>query len=121
MVLTTNWPERFADLKRKIVAATPDYERRLTESWNDLLQELNERTIEIADEGPNYIPQVHFQYLDTLVPEQLDDIRRKGSIIIHGVVEEGEAASWKTALEDFIRVNPHVEGFPEQDKQLFSL
>jgi hypothetical protein len=121
MVLTTNWPERFADLKREIVAATPDYERRLTESWNDLLQELDERTIEIADEGPSYIPQVHFQYLDTLVPEQLDDIRRKGSIIIHGVVEEGEAASWKTALEDFIRVNPHVEGFPEQDKQLFSL
>ncbi|KAG1778992.1 hypothetical protein EV702DRAFT_1215771 [Suillus placidus] len=121
MVATINRPERFADLKRKIVATTPDYERRLTESWNDLLQELDERTTEIADEGPNYIPQVHFQYLDILVPEQLDDIRRKGSIVIHGVVEEGEAASWKTALEDFIKANPHVEGFPEQDKQLFFL
>ncbi|KAG2369315.1 hypothetical protein BDR07DRAFT_1456656 [Suillus spraguei] len=121
MVSTINWPERFADIKREIVAATPDYERRLTESWNDLLQELDERTTEIADEGPNYIPQVHFQYLDTLVPEQLDDIRQKSSIIIHGVVDEDEAVSWKTSLEDFIKVNPHVKGFPEQDEQLFSL
>lgn len=118
MVSTTNWSERFADLKREIVEATPDYERRLTQSWNDLLQELDERTTEIVDEGSNYIPQVHFQYLDTLVPEQLDDIRRKGSIVIHGVVEEGEAVGWKIALEDFIKANPHVEGFPEQDKQL---
>ncbi|KAG1737148.1 uncharacterized protein EDB91DRAFT_491525 [Suillus paluster] len=121
MVLTIQWPERFADLKREIVEATPDYERRLTESWNDLLQELNQRTTEITDEGPNYIPQVHFQYLDILVPEQLDDIRRKGSIVIHGVVEESEAACWKTALEDFIKANPHVEGFPERDKQFFFL
>ncbi|KAG1736520.1 hypothetical protein EDB19DRAFT_1896026 [Suillus lakei] len=115
MVSTIKWPERFVDLKHEIVATTPNYERRLTESWNDLLQELDERTTEI------YVPQVHFQYLDTLIPEQLDDIRRKGAIIIHGVVEESEAISWKTALEDFIKANPHVEGFPEQNKQLFSL
>ncbi|KAG1798458.1 uncharacterized protein HD556DRAFT_1440168 [Suillus plorans] len=121
MVSTTNLSERFADLKREIVAATPDYERRLTQSWNDLLQELDERTSEIVDEGSKYIPQVHFQYLDTLVLEQLDDIRRKGSIVIHGVVEEGEAVGWKIALEDFMKANPHVEGFPEQDKQLFFL
>ncbi|KAG2133546.1 uncharacterized protein EDB93DRAFT_1308405 [Suillus bovinus] len=121
MVSTINWLERLADLERKIVAATPDYERCLTQSWNDLLQELDERTTEITDEGSNYIPQVHFQYLDTLVPEQLDDIRRKGCIVIHGVVEESEATSWKTALDDFIEANPHVEGFPEQDKQFLFL
>jgi hypothetical protein len=68
MVLTTNWPERFADLKREIVAATPDYERRLTESWNDLLQELDERTIEIADEGPSVGRLRFFTYGLLIVP-----------------------------------------------------
>jgi hypothetical protein len=53
MTSTITWPARFADLKRKIAEATPDYETRLTESWNDLLQELNRRTTEIATEGPN--------------------------------------------------------------------
>ncbi|KAG2132943.1 hypothetical protein DEU56DRAFT_902220 [Suillus clintonianus] len=118
MVSTIQWPERFADIKREIVVGTPDYERRLTASWNDLLQELDQRTTEIINEGPNAI---HFQYLDTLVPEQLDDIRRAGSIVIHGVVEESDAAGWKTALEEFIKANPHNEGFPEQDKQFFFL
>jgi len=53
MTTTIMWPARFADLKREIAEATPDYERRLTESWNDLLQELDRRTTEIANEGPN--------------------------------------------------------------------
>jgi hypothetical protein len=53
MTSTIMWPARFSDLKREIAEATPDYEKRLTESWNDLLQELNKRTTEIAHEGPN--------------------------------------------------------------------
>lgn len=50
MTSTTVWPARFANLKRKIAEATPDYKGRLTESWNDLLQELDRRTAEIANE-----------------------------------------------------------------------
>ncbi|OJA13021.1 hypothetical protein AZE42_03520 [Rhizopogon vesiculosus] len=121
MTSTIMWPARFSDLKREIAEATPDYEKRLTESWNDLLQELNKRTTEIAHEGSNYIPQVDFEYLNKLTPEELDGIRRKGSVVIRGVVKESEAANWKTALEDFIKANPHVEGFPEQNKQFFLL
>jgi hypothetical protein len=64
-----------------------------------------------------YIPQVQFQYLDKLTPEQLDGIRRKGSIVIRGVVEESEATGWKTALEDFIKANPHVEGQPSVSRR----
>jgi hypothetical protein len=47
------WPERFVDLKRQIVEATPDYEKRLTESWKHLLGELDKRTAEIAQVGPD--------------------------------------------------------------------
>jgi hypothetical protein len=65
-----------------------------------------------------YIPQVDFQDLDNLTPEQLDTIRHKGSVVIRGVVEEREAVGWKTALEDFIKSNPHVEGGPSISKQV---
>lgn len=52
MTTTMMWPARFADLKREIAEATPDYEKRLTESWNDLLQELDRHATEIVNEGP---------------------------------------------------------------------
>jgi hypothetical protein len=65
-----------------------------------------------------YIPQVDFQDLGNLTSEQLDTIRHKGSVVIRGVVEEREAAGWKTALEDFIKSNPHVEGGPSFQNKL---
>ncbi|KAH7928102.1 DUF1479-domain-containing protein [Leucogyrophana mollusca] len=115
------WPARFVDLKHQIAAATPDFQKRLTDSWNDLLAQLELRAQEVAKEGPNFIPQVKFEDLEKLTPEQVDVIRRKGSIVIKDVVPDDEAAGWKTALEDFIKANPHVEGFPEHDKQFFQL
>lgn len=53
MMQSIPWPERFIDLKRQIVQATPDYEKRLTECWKDILQELHKRTTEIAQAGPD--------------------------------------------------------------------
>ncbi|KAF9233173.1 hypothetical protein BU15DRAFT_54284 [Melanogaster broomeanus] len=113
------WPSRFLDLKREIVSATT--EERLTASWADLLNELTKRTAEIAQEGPDFITQIDFANLEKLTPEELDGIRRKGTVVIRGVVDPKEASGWKTALEEFVRANPHVDGFPEGDKQFFNL
>ncbi|KAF9223302.1 DUF1479-domain-containing protein [Gyrodon lividus] len=113
------WPSRFLDLKRKIVSAAT--EERLTASWNDLLNELAKRTAEIAQEGPNFFPQVSFADLEKLTPEEMDVIRRKGTIVIRDVVVPKEASGWKTALDEFIKANPHAEGFPENNKQFFHL
>ncbi|KIJ62876.1 hypothetical protein HYDPIDRAFT_93478 [Hydnomerulius pinastri MD-312] len=113
------WPSRFLDLKREIVSGTT--EEQLTASWNDLLNELAKRTTEIAQAGPNFVPQINFTDLEKLTPEEIDIIRRKGSVVIRGVVDPKEAAGWKTALEEFIKANPHAEGFPENDKQFFHL
>ncbi|OJA12424.1 hypothetical protein AZE42_03385 [Rhizopogon vesiculosus] len=118
---TVPWPERFIDLKRQIVQATPDYEQRLTECWKDILQELDKRTTEIAQAGSDYIPQVKYEDLATLSAEQIDIIRRKGTVVIKDVVDDSEALGWKAALEDFVQANPHVKGFPEEDKQFFML
>jgi len=117
------WPARFVDLKRELAErfAGADYEAQLTDSWRDLLGELALRTKEIAAEGPNHIPQVRFDELDKLTPEQVAVIRRKGSVVIKGVVDDKEAEGWKTSLEEFIKTNPDIDGFPEGDMQFFHL
>jgi hypothetical protein len=76
--------------------------------------------------------------LEKLTPEEMDVIRRKGTVIIRDVVDSKEASGWKTTLDEFIKANPHADGtvepplystsdsdlrtgFPEGDKQFFHL
>ncbi|KAG8212924.1 hypothetical protein J3R82DRAFT_11279 [Butyriboletus roseoflavus] len=113
------WPSRFLDLKRELVSATT--QECLTASWNDILSELAKRTAEIAQAGTNFVPQVKFTDLEKLTPEEIDVIKRKGSVVIRGVVDTNIASGWKTELEEFIKANPHAEGIPENDKQFFHL
>ncbi|KAF8553881.1 hypothetical protein OG21DRAFT_1522793, partial [Imleria badia] len=113
------WPSRFLDLKHRIVSATT--EERLTATWNDLLGELTTRTAQIAEAGPDFIPQVNFADLEKLTPEEIEAIRRKGSIVMRGVVKTQTASGWKTELDEFVKANPQAEGFPENDKQFFHL
>jgi hypothetical protein len=57
-----------------------------------------------------YIPQVDFKDLGNLKPEQIDDIKRKGSVVIKDVVDDTEAMSWKASLDEFVKSNPNVDG-----------
>jgi len=45
-----------------------------------------------------------------LTTEEIEVIKGKGSVVIHGVVDTKTASGWKTELEEFIKANPHVEG-----------
>ncbi len=44
-------PPRFADLKREIANSYPDFEKRVTKAWAEIIDQLNKRTEEIAKEG----------------------------------------------------------------------
>jgi hypothetical protein len=48
--------------------------------------------------------------LGNLKPEQIDDIKRKGSVVIKDVVDDTEAMSWKASLDEFVKSNPNVDG-----------
>ena len=54
--------------------------------------------------------------MEKLTPEEIDVIKQKGSVVIHGVVDIETASGWKTELEEFIKVNPQAEGhiYPRQ-------
>ncbi|KAJ7671456.1 hypothetical protein DFH06DRAFT_116359 [Mycena polygramma] len=117
----TPLPPRFTEIKRSIAAANPNFEQDLTRAWNEVLAELDKVTKTIAKEGSSYIPQVSFADLNSLSDAQIADIKRKGTVVIKDVVDDDQARAWKISLEEFVKANPQVDGFPEDDKQFFHL
>ena len=45
------FPPRFADLKREIASSYPDFEKRATKAWAEIIDQLNETTEVITREG----------------------------------------------------------------------
>ncbi|KZV72639.1 DUF1479-domain-containing protein [Peniophora sp. CONT] len=115
-------PPRFAAVKREIADSVgPDFEQRITTAWVELLAELAKTTAEIEQAGSKIIPQVSFAELDNLTAEQIADIKQRGCVVIKDVVDDQQAAGWKTDLKKFDEDNPSVPGFPEDDKQFFNV
>ncbi|KAI0032542.1 hypothetical protein K488DRAFT_78436 [Vararia minispora EC-137] len=113
-------PARFADLKLEIASSYgPDFESCITRAWGEIIEELDKATTKIADEGTEIIPQVSLSELDSLTPSQLDNIKKRGCVVIKDVVPDTEAAGWKTELQQFAKDNPTCPGFPPTDKQFF--
>ncbi|KAF8657408.1 hypothetical protein AX16_002205 [Volvariella volvacea WC 439] len=112
---------RYADLKKEIARLYPDFEVNATKAWGEIIEELGKVTAVIKNEKSDYIPQVHFADLEKLSQDELDNIKRKGCVVIKGIVDEEEARKWKESLEEFIKANPDVEGFPVDNKQFFEL
>ncbi|KAM6525831.1 hypothetical protein FALCPG4_011366 [Fusarium falciforme] len=42
-----------------------------------------------------------------------------GSVVIHGTVSKDQALEWLDDVRDYIKRNPQVKGFPEDDKQVY--
>ena len=80
---------------------------------------------------------MEFSDLDQVSQEQVDEVRRKGCVVIKNVVDDAEATSWKEDLQAYVKANPvkgrpasfvsilladrQAAGFPEEDKQFFQL
>lgn len=52
-------PLRFLDIKHKIAESIPEFQERVTASWQDLLAELEKVTTEIAAQGSQVWPRFH--------------------------------------------------------------
>ena len=63
---------------------------------------------------------MQFRDLETLNESVLKNIRRRGCVVIHNVVDEAEAQAWKKDLDSLVTKNP-VIGMPEDQKQFFML
>lgn len=51
-----------------------------------------------------------FSELNTLSPEKVEEVRRKGSVVIRNVVDDSEASSWKEWLKEYVSTNPGIDG-----------
>jgi len=53
---------------------------------------------------------VNFGDLNNLGKEELERIRRGGTVVIRDIVPDEQAVKWKEELKEFVQANPKVEG-----------
>ncbi|KAF8588742.1 DUF1479-domain-containing protein [Ramaria rubella] len=118
----TPLPQRFADLKRKLVP-TPEAERALERGWERLLDELMVMNNVWADKGTENIPCIAYEELvgsdNASVAAQA--VRACGTVVVKRVVDENVAVGWMEGIRDYVKKNPGVKGFPEHDPQVYEL
>jgi intein/homing endonuclease len=101
-------PERFRELKLSLVAGR---EEKIIASWNRLLATLKTENEDVANRGTSIIPSVRFENLDEELAASRDEIRKRGVVVIRGVIPEDEARAYKTDVEEYVRKNPHTKGW----------
>lgn len=100
-------PDRFRQLKCDLVRGR---EKQITESWNRLLRDLRRENEIIAQKGSNVVPQIEFANLESGVRGLEDEIKKRGAVVVRGVVPEAEARAYKEEVENYVKKNPWTRG-----------
>ncbi|GJN82692.1 hypothetical protein PLIIFM63780_006235 [Purpureocillium lilacinum] len=111
-------PDRFRRLKCDLVRGR---EARIVDSWTRLLRRLRTENDLIADKGSDVIPQVEFADLEGGCRKLQGEIKKRGALVVRGVIPEAEARAYKDEVEDYVRKNPHTRAFPPNDPQVYEL
>ncbi|KAI1090208.1 DUF1479-domain-containing protein [Rostrohypoxylon terebratum] len=113
-------PERFAEIKRKLIAGN---EKAVADSFYRLLSQLRKEADRIAAAGSDIIPTI--DYIDIHNPTKVaifrDALRKRGVAIIRRVVPSNVALLWKEETQEYLRHNPPTKGYPAHDPQLYEL
>ena len=95
-----------------------------------MLFSLQEETDEVVKAGDRLITQIDYPGDDIaqgkrieewLDPQLLHDIKKRGTVIVRGVIPPEVALGYKQSVRDYVTANPHTKGFPEGDPQVFEL
>lgn len=101
-------PDRFRQLKLELVRGR---EKEIAASWTRLLRTLRRENEVIAQKGPAVIPQVEFSDLNYGLDNKVkEEIKKRGVVVVHGVIPEGEAREYKARVEEYVKQNPHTRG-----------
>ncbi|KAK2008712.1 DUF1479-domain-containing protein [Colletotrichum eremochloae] len=112
-------PDRFRALKQDLVAGREDAVAR---SWGRLLRALREENEIVRAAGPAVIPSVEFRDLDSGGLAALrGEIRKRGAVVVRGVIDETEARAYKDEIEAYVRKNPSTKAFPPDNPQVYEL
>ncbi|PWN42015.1 DUF1479-domain-containing protein [Ceraceosorus guamensis] len=121
-------PERFAELKRSIIRS-PQRAQLLKKAFDEVLVSLDSELNKVIQHGNRLVPQIQYpgdeaanlpvhKWLDA---EQLRAVKKRGSVIVKGVIPEQTALVWKEHIRDYVRANPSTRGFPDDNPQVFEL
>ncbi|KAH7232000.1 hypothetical protein B0J15DRAFT_555393 [Fusarium solani] len=114
-------PARYLDLKRELIGDEAN-QAALIAAWARLTSRLAELLAEIEERQQHTIPEATYDELvDNPSPELINRIRECGSVVIHGTVSKDQALKWLDDVRDYIKLNPQVKGFPEDDKQVYEI
>ncbi|KAL7938661.1 hypothetical protein V8C35DRAFT_328655 [Trichoderma chlorosporum] len=112
-------PDRFRQLKLELVRGR---EKAIAASWARLLRTLQRENEVIARKGPAVIPQVEYSDLDNGLNNEIkSEIRKRGVVVVHGVIPESEARGYKARVEEYVHQNPNTRAFPAHDPQVYEL
>jgi hypothetical protein len=100
-------PDRFRQLKCDLVRGR---EAEIKKSWGNLLGQLRKENDIIASKGPAVIPQVDYKDLEGGIKGLKDEIKKRGAIVVKGVIPESEARAYKDEIEDYVKKNPSTRG-----------
>jgi hypothetical protein len=116
--LSDSLPERFGTLKKSIVKSQL-HAQALQIAWVEVLASLKQETQEVIKGGANLIPVVQYPGDDVVgdkkLAEWLDsktiaNVKKRGTVIVKGVVSEEEALGYKQSIQDYVAANPHTKG-----------
>lgn len=100
-------PDRFRQLKCELVQGR---EQQITDSWNRLLRDLKRENEIIAQKGSDVVPQIQFSELDSGIESLRGEIKKRGAVVVRGVVPEAEARAYKEEIEEYVKKNPWTRG-----------
>lgn len=118
----TPLPPRFASVKANLISQTSP--EKLQASWDNLLAELDAEIAIIARNGSNVIPQVEFSELKDAERDEkfLEEVRKRGTVVVKGVIPEEEALEMKEQARKYIRENEgRVKAFPASNPSVYEV
>lgn len=117
---STELPPRFAALKRELISGN---ENAVLAGWNRLLERVSLKKLQSTD--TSLIPKVGFSEIaanNGNIPKHVvTQLRKCGTIVIRGLVDEAQALKWKEQIRDYVNKNPQTKGFPANDIQVYEL
>ncbi|KAI1649980.1 DUF1479-domain-containing protein [Daldinia loculata] len=113
-------PERFANIKRKLIAGN---EKAVADSFYRLLGRLRKEAERIVATKSDIIPSIDYLDIYDLAKVAIfrDALKERGVAIIRRVVPSNVAVSWKEETQEYQRHNPPIKGIPRHDPQLYEL
>ncbi|ENH67126.1 Putative protein ybiU [Fusarium oxysporum f. sp. cubense race 1] len=111
-------PDRYRQLKLNLLRGRQD---KIVQSWKKLLRELKRENEIVAKKGPGVIPQIDFKDLEKSSDGLREEVKKRGVVVVRGVIPEGEARAYKAEVEEYVAKNPSTRAFPPHDPQVYEL